>query len=248
MLLSVGLLLAGGCTSKKEKMNQELKTFIQKHDSMMIPLFMDANIASWNASVSGKPEDYKKSEELQMKIVQITSNKESLAKLKEIKISGLISDSLLNRQLDVLYRAYIMAEADTAKLNAVVRIQTQIEMKYSNFRAEVKGKKLSDNDVEDILKNSKNTEEQKAVWMAQKKIGPLVADDLKKLVRLRNEIAKDLGFRNYHEMSLTLGDQDSQEVGKLFEELDSLTEKVLCRSQGRYRRLSGKTLWHEEQG
>ena len=59
-LLAMGMLLVAGCTSKKEKMNQELKTFIHKHDSMMIPLFVDANLASWNASVSGKAEDYKK--------------------------------------------------------------------------------------------------------------------------------------------------------------------------------------------
>jgi peptidyl-dipeptidase A len=111
-------------------------------------------------------------------------------------------------------------------------MQTQIEMKFSNFRAEVNGKKMSDNDVEDILKNSKNTEQQKEVWIAQKKIGPVVADDLKKLVKLRNEIANGLGFRNYHEMSLTLGDQDPREVSKLFDELDNLTRKSYAEVKG----------------
>ena len=223
-LLAIAVVLAGSCTSKKEKMNDELKSFIKKHDSVMIPLYKEVALAGWNAAITGKSEDYKKSEDVQLQILKITSNKESLAKLKEIKISGLISDSLLARELDVLYRTYLMAEADTAKLNAAVRMQTQIEMKYSNFRTEVKGKKLSDNDVEDILKNSKNTEEQKAAWMAQKQIGPLVASDLKKLVKLRNEIAKDLGFKNYHSMSLTLSDQDPKEVSSLFEELDTLTK------------------------
>ena len=33
---------------------------------------------------------------------------------------------------------------------------TEIEQKYGNFRTEVKGKKLSDNDVEEILRNSKD--------------------------------------------------------------------------------------------
>jgi len=168
-LLAIGLVLIVSCTSKKEKMNSELKSFIKKHDSLIIPLYKEVALAGWNAAISGKAEDYKKSEDVQLQILKITSNKESLAKLKEIKISGLISDSILSRELDVLYRTYLMAEADTAKLNAAVRMQTQIEMKYSNFRTEVKGKKLSDNDIEDILKHSKNTEEQKAAWMAQKK-------------------------------------------------------------------------------
>ncbi len=232
MLLALALLLISSCTSKKQKMNDELKSFIKKHDSLYIPLYKESALASWNASISGKEEDYKKSEQVQLQMMKLVSDKKALAKLKEIKISGLISDSLLARQLDVLYRTYIMAEADTAKLNAAVRMQTQIEMKYSNFRTEVKGKKISDNDVEDILKKSKNSTEQKEAWMAQKKIGPLVAGDLKKLVKLRNEIAKDLGFRNFHSMSLTLSDEDPKEVSKLFEELDSLTKGSYAEVKG----------------
>jgi len=232
MLLALALMLISSCTSKKQKMNDELKSFIKKHDSLYIPLYKEAALASWNAAISGKEEDYKKSEQVQLQMMKLVSDKEALAKLKEIKVSGLISDSLLARQLDVLYRTYIMAEADTAKLNAAVRMQTQIEMKYSNFRTELKGKKISDNDVEDILKNSKNTAEQKEAWMAQKKIGPVVAEDLKKLVKLRNEIAKDLGFKSYHSMSLTLSDEDPKEVKALFDELDSLTRASYAEVKG----------------
>ncbi|HSN50111.1 MAG TPA: M2 family metallopeptidase, partial [Bacteroidales bacterium] len=161
---------------------------------------------------------------LNLQMMKIFSDKESLKKLDEIKISGLIRDTLMNRQLDVLYRAFLMAKADTGKLNEMVRMSSMIEQKYGNFRTEVKGKKLSDNDVEDVLSQSKNVNEQKEVWMAQKMIGRVVADDIKKLVKLRNEVAKDLGFRNYHEMSLTLSDQNPKEISQLFDELDSLTK------------------------
>ena len=75
-----------------------------------------------------------------MKMVKLFADKESLKKLEEIKVSGMITDSILLRQLDVLYRDFLMAKADTAKLNATVRMQSAIEQKYGNFRAEVKGK------------------------------------------------------------------------------------------------------------
>ena len=232
MLIAVSVLLVSSCTSKKEKMNKDLKAFIAHHDSVIIPLYKQAAIAAWDASISGKPEDYQKSEDLNMKMMAFYADKESLKKLEVIKVSGLISDSLLSRELDVLYRSFIMAKADTAKLNKMIRMQSAIEQKYSNFRTEVRGKKLSDNDVEDVLRTSKDIIYQKEVWEAQKKIGPLVADDLKKLVKVRNEVAHDLGFRNYHEMSLTLGDQDPRDVGKLFEELDSLTKKAFAEAKG----------------
>ena len=211
----LSLLLLAGCTSKQEKMKKELTDFIRRHDSVLIPLYKQSASASWEAAISGKPEDFKKAEELNIKMMALFSNKASLKKLEEIKVSGMITDKLLNRQLDVLYRAFLMAKADTGKLNAMVRLETVIEQKYGNFRTEVNGKKLSDNDVEDILKSSKDVTYQKEVWEAQKKIGTVVAEDVKKLVKMRNQVAKDLGFSNYHEMSLTLGDQDPKEVSAI---------------------------------
>ena len=232
MLILLSAVMVSSCSNKKEKMKNELVDFIRKHDSVYIPLYKQATLASWNAAISGTPEDFKKSEEAQMELVKLFANKESFQKLDSIKISGMITDSLLASQLDVLYRAFLMAKADTAKLNAIVRMQTEIEQKYGNFRAEVKGKKLSDNEVENILRNSKNTEEQKEVWIAQKKIGPVVSEDIKKLVALRNEVAKDLGFKNYHEMSLTLSEQDPQQILSLFDELDSLTKNAFSQVKG----------------
>jgi peptidyl-dipeptidase A len=60
--------------------------------------------------------------------------------------------------------------------------------------------------------------------MAQKKIGRIVADDIKKLVILRNEVAKEMGFKNYHSMQLTLSEQDPKVITELFDELDTLTK------------------------
>ncbi len=228
----LSLLLLAGCTSKQEKMKKELTDFIRRHDSVLIPLYKQSASASWEAAISGKPEDFKKAEELNIKMMALFSNKASLKKLEEIKVSGMITDKLLNRQLDVLYRAFLMAKADTGKLNAMVRLETVIEQKYGNFRTEVNGKKLSDNDVEDILKSSKDVTYQKEVWEAQKKIGTVVAEDVKKLVKMRNQVAKDLGFSNYHEMSLTLGDQDPKEVSAIFDELNILTRKAFIQVKG----------------
>ena len=230
MIISASLIM--GCQSKQEKMNKELTAFIKKFDSVYIPLYKGANLADWNASISGKPEDFKKSEDMQMRLVKLWADKESLKKLEEIKVSGMITDTLLARQLDVLYRNFLMAKADTAKLNATVRMQTIIQQKYGNFRAEVNGKKLTDNEVEDILKHSKDVNAQKEAWIAQKKIGPVVASDIIALVKKRNEVAKDLGFNNFHEMSLTLGEQDPKDISRLFDQLDSLTRDAFAEVKG----------------
>ena len=213
-----------GCkTSSKENMEQKLTDFIKQHDSLTVKLSKEANLASWNAAISGKDEDYAKSEALSVKLTNVYANPASFATLKAIKESNKIKDKLLSRQLIVLYNAYLSAAVDTAKLNAVIKLQTNIEKKFSNFRTEIKGKKLSDNQIEEILKTSVNSNELKETWMTQKKIGDSVNKDIIKLVKMRNEIAKELGFDNYHTMSLQLSEQDPKEIESLFDELDSLT-------------------------
>ena len=232
LAVAVSFAMFSACTSNQTKMKKELTDFIKKHDSVLIPLYKKATLASWDAAISGKPEDFKKAEKLNLELTALYSDKEKLKKLQEIKISGLITDSLLLRELDILYRSFLMAKADTAKLNALVRMASVIEQKYGNFRTEVRGKKLTDNDVEEILRSSKDVKYQQEVWEAQKKIGTIVEEDIKKLVKMRNEVAKDLGFRNYHDMSLTLSDQDPREVSKIFNELDSLTKGVFTKVKG----------------
>jgi peptidyl-dipeptidase A len=54
---------------------------------------------------------------------------------------------------------------------------------------------------------------------------------LKKLVKMRNEIAKELGFKNYHEMSLKLSEEDPEEISKLFDELDNLTRDAFAKEK-----------------
>lgn len=221
----LSIILIDGCKNNKTEMEKEFKAFIQKFDSIVQPIAKESSLAYWEASLSGKDEDWKKSEELNIQLTKIFSDKESFAILKKIKESGTITDEIQKRQLDVMYNAYLGNQVDTTLLNDVIKLQTAIEKKYSNFRADVDGKKLSDNEVEEILKTSSNSTELQKAWEGHKAIGPVVAQDIINLVKKRNEIAKQLGFANYHEMSLKLSEQDPAEVSSLFDELDNMTRE-----------------------
>ena len=234
LILIVFVLLTAlvGCEQKKSQeltkadpeMVKQFDEFVKKFEAKYIPLFKETNLAYWNASITGKEEDFKKVAELQNKMTLIFSNKEDFAALKKIHSSKGITDSIKKRELEILYLGFLGNQADTAKLNAINAAQNQIEQKFGNYRAEVGGKKMTDNEIEDILMTSKDSKELETAWLAHKKIGPFVADDVKKLVKMRNEVAKDLGYLNYHEMRLKLSEQDPAEILKLFDELDLLTK------------------------
>ncbi len=230
LLLSLTALaiITFACSNKKEQMENELKTFIARWEQTIEPLQKEAYTAYWNASISGKDEDYAVSEQLQLKLNSIFTNKEDFALLRKIRESGAVTDTLLRRQLEVLYNQYLGNQIDTSLLAKRIKMEVEIEKKYSNFRAEVNGKKLSDNDVEEILKTSANSAELQAAWEGHKKIGELVADDIIALVKVRNQIAKELGFSNYHAMSLELSEQNPDDISTLFDELDNLTRDAFA--------------------
>jgi peptidyl-dipeptidase A len=231
--LSIILALLVGCTgAKSEKMEAELSEFLTNHESIVKPLAIGYSKYWYEASVSGNDSLYNLAADFSVRLTKVYTNKSDFEKIKKYKSSGLIKDSLLTRQLDILYLAYLGNQTDTAKLEALIREQTVIEQQFSAYRPVVANKKLSDNQVDDILRNSTDSKELEAVWDASKKIGSHVEKDVIALVRKRNQVAKELGFSNYHQMSLKLSEQDPQEIEKLFDELDVLTRDGFAKVKG----------------
>jgi peptidyl-dipeptidase A len=234
VVLALGILLLVACSKEKfnseeaRKMEQEYEKLIADYEALMKPAYKDMSLQYFIAATNSTPENWELYAQKEMLVNKILSDKQLFERFKKIKESNLIQDPIKRRRIEVLYLTFLGKQVDTAKLNQITKLQSEIENKYSTFRAEYRGKKLSDNDVEEILKTSTNNKELQEVWEAQKKIGRVVASDIIKLVKMRNEIARELGFKNYHEMSLKLSEQDPAEIEKLFDELDNLTRNAFA--------------------
>ena len=199
LLVTTTIITSCGSEPKKQNdMNKEMQDFITAYEAKVKPLIKDMNLAYFDAAVTGKEEAYQKSAKLELEVSKIFANKQDFAKLKELKESGKVTDPLLKRQLYVLYNSYLSQQIDEKKMEEMINLSTQIEQKYSIFRAEVNGKKLTDNDVEEILSTSTKDQEVKDAWLSVKKIGPVVATDIIKIVKMRNEVAKELGYIKMH--------------------------------------------------
>lgn len=223
ILMIMVMSMLWSCTSKQEKMENRMKEFITAYEAKIVPIYRDLTLTSWNANVTGTDADWALSEKASYVYAKVYTDTKAFAELKEIKESGAVKDSLLARQLELLYNQYLGGQVDTTLIAEQIRMETEINKKYSNYRVTLKGKELSDNEVEDILRNSTISSDLQAAWEGSKMIGPVVAKDIIALVRQRNKIAQKIGFSNYHEMSLKLSGQDPAEVTKIFDELDSLT-------------------------
>jgi peptidyl-dipeptidase A len=207
------------------KKEAELKNFINKHIEIIKPLSREASLAYWEAATTGKPECYDKYSELQLKIQQIYNNPLEYRFLKNMKESGKIKDSILFRQLEILYNEYLENQMKPELLKSIIELSTEIEKNFSTFRGTINGNKVTNNEIDDILKSEKDNKKRESAWLASKQVAEVVSVDLIRLVKLRNEAAQDLGFHDYHEFSLSVDEQSVKEIDVIFHELYQLTNE-----------------------
>ena len=211
-----------GCGPNAEE--KKVQEFITKHVDKIAPKMKEANLAYWSAA-NGKPEDFKKYAELDLEIRKIQSNPQEFALLKEFKSNEQIKDPVLKRQVDLLYNQYLENQIDSVLMKKIVDLGTKVETDFTGFRGEIKGKKITSNEIEEILKEETDSRKRRDTWYASKQVGEKVSDDIIKLVKLRNEAAKLLGFDNYHTMYLSMNEQNVSELDQIFDELYELTNE-----------------------
>ena len=227
ILMFVITIITCGCAPVSKE--EPLKKFITKHVKKIKPIAKETNLAYWRAANTGDQKDYDKVSKLEFKIRRIYSNPKEFAFIKGIKQSGGVTDAKLIRQLDKLYNAYLENQIKPELLKRIVDLGTNIEKKFSTFRGTIDGQKVTTNEIKEILKTETASARRQKAWLASKQVGPVVAADLVELVKLRNQAAREVGFENYHTLSLTTAEQDVKEMDEIFNKLYELTNEPFAK-------------------
>ena len=200
------------------------KSIITDHEQKIRPIEIANNKAWWDANVSGNDADFAAKEKAQNALDAVLADPARFARIKAVREAG-VADTAEKRQIDLLYLQALEKQLPAQLLSKITARANAIEKAFNVYRAKAGGKELTDSQVRDILKNSKDSAERKTVWESSKGVGAEVEKELKALVALRNEAARTLGFSDFHVMMLSLNEQNQADVVKLFDELDELTRK-----------------------
>ena len=240
LFAAVPLLAAG--KPENTAMLDRFHEYLRAHETRVVPMEREANLAWWEAATTGRDEAYKRQSELKTRLETVYTDSRTFAFLKEVRAAGVVTDPLEKRQLEKLYLEYLGRQLDPAILAKMNAASSAIEQKFSTFRAKVNGKEATDNEIADVLANSRSRDEHKAYWLASKQVGVALASDVVALVKLRNEAAVKLGFRDFYALQLALNEQDERWLLGLFDELDRLTEKPFAQVKARVDEVQRKRL------
>lgn len=189
-------------------------------------LSINENRTQWDAATTGTDEALAASARARGEWMRFWADPDAYAQYKAWDESGAAGDDpRLARSVHVLHLGYAQGQRDPETIDQMAELSRQIDNAYTNFRAEVDGRRLTANQIDEILATSTDSEERRAAWEASKQIGPRVADQVRELAALRNEAAHKMGYDNFHRMSLTLNELDPDWLFALLDDLAAKTEQ-----------------------
>jgi peptidyl-dipeptidase A len=203
-----------------------LSEFVAGLVDVLEPLHRAHNEAVWLANVTGAPEHERESARLDAQIRTLFSRPEPYAFLTGVQRAGGVRDPLLARQLTLLVHSHRAHQIPTDAIERIVRSEKLLESRFNQFRADLGGRAVSDNQLREVLRGSEDSSERRAAWEAAKQIGGEVEAELLTLVRMRNAAAHSLGFPNYYTMMLELDELDETALFALLDQVEHGTEPL----------------------
>lgn len=202
---------------------EQFATLRDRYVAQIQPLEKEANEAWWESATTGSDQAYQRREKADKAAARLHQDKKVFQKLKAWRDAGTITDPLQARQLDLMYYAYLPYQAPPSVTAKIISREAEVDKVFNTHRSSVDGQKLTENDVRQIIAESSDSNKVRQAWLGYMEVGRKVAPPLKDLVKLRNKMARQLGYRDFFAMQLDLQEFNEAELMATFDELDQLT-------------------------
>ena len=273
LFLLVILISSTACFDQKKQAESILRHYIDRKVDLIRNYTMEAEVALWNATVSGNESDYQKLIDLELNfnkanqdvsgrfdpdrfytITQnVFTNQQDFELLQKLKFSGLISDTLLSRQLNVLYQAFMGSQIESGKYEKLMMTEIKLWQIFSAAKVRIDGKIYGSAQLDSIRRFSSDDLLVKKISESMQETGKLIAPDIIRMVNDRNGIATSFGYPDFYHLSLEAKDQTPEKIKKLLDEIELKTrdqffeaKKVIDKIQARKFRIAETDLrpWH----
>jgi peptidyl-dipeptidase A len=206
-------------------MTEGAREFVEAVTRQAKSRYVDLAQAMWEAATSGSDEANAREKQTQAANMRFWSDREQFERAQELDRSQL-DDPLLARAIRVIYLSAAKGQQDEAAIEKITGLEARVRAAYYNFRAPINGKRVSDNELDRILQESRDDAVVRQAYLASKLVGAKVADTIRELAHTRNQVAQEQGYRDHFQRSLTLSEIDEPELFGILGQLDEDTSKA----------------------
>jgi peptidyl-dipeptidase A len=243
-LVTALFLILPSCARRTPR--QEASEFLQWYDGRYQALVYTTNQAQWLANTDITPQHDSLSAAAEKQYSAFVGSKEVIEKVRRLLAH---KDQLDTLQVLQLNKIWLNAAHHPGTIPDVVDKLIDANTKQSSmlygFEYSItdkngKPKKLTTNDIDEILVNSNDVNERLAVWTASKEVGRGLKDGLANLQTLRNKVAREMGYTSFFDLEvadygmtteemMTLMDQLIRELRPLYAELHTYARYELAK-------------------
>ncbi len=225
VLLLISMTTFGFSGSSTKDLRKEVNNFLNSYFQKYSILYKNKELASWNASISGKKEDFDKASKEELELNKFHADKERFSKINEYLKQKKFLEPLQIRSLEIARLSHLENQYSKKLLEEIVNLSNDIMRTFNTYRAKIGKKEYTNNELLEKLSKEKSSEKRKTYWMALMQVGSRLAPKLINLAKLRNLAANELGYKNYWEMKIHLQEYEPEKLIALFNELDELTRE-----------------------
>lgn len=227
--------LAAVCVSSYAKgkdadMLSEAKAVIDEYLVKFKPLDLGLRKAWYEYDTTGDKKASERESEIELSMRKLDSDKPRFEKLKAlVRSKDKIGDELIRRQIEILYLGHLSNQVSSEKLERLTQIEKRLRETFNDFRPVVNGKKIFPDEVARIMVDSTDSKELEKLWVASHEVGPLLEKDYREVVKLRNEIARDLGYPNALALAAETSEMTIEMLDKFYDDIRKATDQPFRR-------------------
>lgn len=243
LLLLITMSLSLSCLDEKQQSEMILRHYIDKNVDNIRNFTMESSIALWNVNVSGDKNDYQKLIDLEIDFnnlyqssskhfapdrfstftQNVFTNEQDFQLLKKLKNSGLVTDTILNRQLTVLYQSFMGPQVEVDRYKMLRNAEAKLGQAFSGTKVFIGGKKYAGTQIDSLRKTTSDNSVVKKIYSTFRERGEQNSGDIINLVKMRNEFARNFGYTDYYQLALENKDQTPEKIHKLLAEIETKT-------------------------
>lgn len=188
-------------SSKSKAKAQTAQQFLDAYTKEYVRLYTAASEAQWRANTVIKEGDTTASSAAQKAdeaIAAFTGSTKNIESARRFLAQQKGVTPIQKKQLEaILFSAANNPQTVAPIVKARIKAETDQTQKLYGYQYTIGPKKVSTNDIDDILKKEADLGARRIAWEASKQIGPTLKPGLINLRALRNETVQGLGYDDY---------------------------------------------------
>lgn len=192
---------SGNRASSTDPLAADAQKFIDSYTAAYVQKYTDVSNAQWKNNieiVEGDSTNTVAARKADEAMAEFTGSKENIEQAKKFLEQKDKLSPIQRKQLElILYMAANNPQTVAELVKERIKAENDQTKLLYGFQYMLQGKKVSTNDLDEVLKTETNIQKRLAAWEASKEVGATLKPGLVRLRDFRNKTVQALGYSDY---------------------------------------------------